>query len=71
MSAIKLIEINYSSKTLNSLINMLIIVNYNFNNKRFKINLVIKIMLIKIINFYNNLVKIILNKTIFNKIINS
>ena len=69
ISTIKLIEICCLNKTLNfkiSLINMLVIVNRNFNNKRFKINFVIKVMFIKIISFYSNLVKVIHNKIINN-----
>ena len=50
---------------------MLIIVSRSFNDNRFKINFVIKIMLIKIINIHNNFVSIInnliINKTISNK----
>ena len=68
---IKIVEISYSDKMQNNSINILIIVNRNFNNNCFKINFVIKTMFIKIINFHNNLVKninnLIINKTISNK----
>ena len=73
MLTIKLIEIRCLNKTLNfkiNLINMLIIVNRNFNDKRFKINFVIKIIFIKIINIHNNFVKVIHNKIINNRHIN-
>ena len=74
MSKIKTIEISFSNRTLNfnnNSINMLIIVSRSFNDNRFKINLVIKIMFIKIINIHNSFVSIInsliINKTTSNK----
>ena len=71
MSTIRMIEISYSNKIRNNSINMLIIVNRNFSDSRFRINLVIKIMFIKIISFHNNLVRnisnLIINRTTSNK----
>ena len=69
---IKIIEISYSNKMRNNSINILIIVNRNFNNNRFKINFVIKTMFIKIISLHNSFVKnisnLIINKTTLNKL---